>query len=529
MGSRWRLAAAISFLLLLLTGNVAQVFAHAALISSEPADGSLLAKPPPQFLLRFSEPVSPLLLRLTVPNGSAVNLMAAAWKDDAFVTPAPKELWEGTYALTWRVISQDGHPVGGTITFSIGERSTNSTSAESSQAPGLEPVIWFLRVGLYVTSFFGVGVAAFRAWVMEGERLSRSFARMVLAALVLVFPIAVISLGVLGIDALAVPWQGLLSQPVWQAALSTSYALTAGAACLASIFALISVSVKEILWARPFSIVSLSLIGVAIAASGHAATAAPQVLSRLAVFAHVVCITIWAGALLSLAYLYRTSHDKRGAALRGSSTWIVWPVGVLMLSGVVIALLQLKPFGSLFTTPYGQVLLVKLSLVALLLALAAYNRYWLTAPVLAGQNWAERRLLRSVGAELLLLIGILGVVALWRFTPPPRSMTMPASEIALHIHEQRIMAELHIVPGRVGTNTMMIKLTGAPAKAVHVSITNENAGIEPIRREAVPTSGIAWTVQELPIPVAGHWRLRIDVLVSDFDSVMLESAFSVPP
>jgi copper transport protein len=200
----------------------------------------------------------------------------------------------------------------------------------------------------------------------------------------------------------------------------------------------------------------------------------------------------------------------------------------LVLSGVLIALLQLKPLGSLFTTPYGQVLLVKLCLVTCLLALAGYNRYWLTAPVLAGKSWAERRLLQSMGAELVLLISILGIVALWRFTPPPRSMAIP-SEIALHIHSQQVMAELRIVPGRAGINTMTIKLIGPSAKAIRVSIENENAGIGPIRREAVRTENNAWTVQELTIPVAGHWRLRLDVLVNDFESVTLENAVRVLP
>jgi copper transport protein len=457
-----------------------------------------------------------------------VNLIGAALKDDALIIPAPKGLWEGAYALTWRVISEDGHPVGGTVVFSIGENSAASISAQSPQAPGLKSAIWSLRVGLYVTLFFGVGVAAFRAGAMDGQSLSRSFARIIVLGLALVFPVACISLGVLGIDALAAPWHDFLSWPVWQAALPTSYALTAGAACLAALVALISISVKEILWARLFAIVALALTGVAIAASGHAATAAPQLVSRPAVFAHVACAAIWAGALLSLAYLYGTVHRGRDAVLRRFSAWVVWPVAVLMLSGIVIALLQLKPFGSLFTTPYGQVLLVKLCLVACLLALAGYNRYWLTAPVLAGESWAERRLLQSIGAELVLLISILGIVALWRFTPPPRS-TAILSELAFHIHSQQVMAELRIVPGRVGINTMTINLIGPPAKAVRVSIENQNAGIEPIRREAVRTDNSAWTVQELTIPVAGNWRLRLDVLVNDFESVTLENALRVPP
>jgi copper transport protein len=514
--------------LILIGSNAPSAIAHAALVSSEPADGVLINEPPQKIIMKFTEPVSPVVLRLTKPEGGTVNLTGAQLVDDALVIPAPKGLREGTYVLSWRIISQDGHPVGGTVVFAIGKESEANISAQSRQAPGLKPVIWLLRVGLYLTLFFGVGVTVFLNWTMEGKRLPRSFARSLAFGLVLVFPIAIISLGVLGIDALGAPWRDLLGSAVWQAALSTSYSLTAGAACLAALSALISISVKERAWAHLSSFAALALAGVAIAASGHAATAVPQAFSRPAVFTHVACATLWAGALLSLAYLYWTSHPTRTAVLRRSSSLMVWSVAILVLSGVAIAVLQLKPFSSLFTTSYGQVLLAKLCLVICLLALACYNRYWLTAPTLAGEIWAERRLLHSVGVELFLVLAILGIVALWRFTPPPRSMAMPSSEIALHVHSQQLMAELHIVPGKVGANSMTIEIIGAPAKAVNVSIRNDSAKIEPIRREAMRTNHQTWTVPELQIPVSGHWMLRLDVLVSDFESVTLESSFNTP-
>jgi copper transport protein len=43
---------------------------------------------------------------------------------------------------------------------------------------------------------------------------------------------------------------------------------------------------------------------------------------------------------------------------------------------------------------------------------------------------------------------ILGVVALWRFTPPPRAMMVrPYAQIELHLHDERAMAVLEISPG----------------------------------------------------------------------------------
>ena len=42
---------------------------------------------------------------------------------------APREWRRGTHVLSWRVISADGHPVGGSVMFSVGAPSTQSRDA----------------------------------------------------------------------------------------------------------------------------------------------------------------------------------------------------------------------------------------------------------------------------------------------------------------------------------------------------------------------------------------------------------------
>ncbi|WP_204314651.1 CopD family protein, partial [Stenotrophomonas maltophilia] len=75
-----------------------------------------------------------------------------------------------------------------------------------------------------------------------------------------------------------------------------------------------------------------------------------------------------------------------------------------------------------------------LVLVAALIGLAALNRYRLT-PALARAPTEGRALARSVGAEILLVLAILGLVAGWRFTPPPRALAAAAhAPASLHIH-----------------------------------------------------------------------------------------------
>ena len=91
--------------------------AHAALVGSEPTEGSVVAASPVTFRLSFNEPVTPLVLKLFYPDGRSVAPRGSAQNND-LVVELPAAADQGTYALSWRVASADGHPIGGTSLFS---------------------------------------------------------------------------------------------------------------------------------------------------------------------------------------------------------------------------------------------------------------------------------------------------------------------------------------------------------------------------------------------------------------------------
>jgi copper transport protein len=93
------------------------------------------------------------------------------------------------------------------------------------------------------------------------------------------------------------------------------------------------------------------------------------------------------------------------------SRFIPWVIGLLVGSGTAIAVLQLIAPNELWTTTYGRVLSAKLVLVATILGLAGYNRYWLTAEVLKDNRRSGASLTRAVAIELALIVAILGTVA----------------------------------------------------------------------------------------------------------------------
>ena len=272
-------------------------------------------------------------------------------------------------------------------------------------------------------------------------------------------------------------------------------------------------------------------IGVALALSGHAATAAPRLLTVPSVFLHGVCVAFWIGALLPLVLAVRRADD-RGRALARFSKLIPYPLVLTVITGGVLAVVQVGRLDALWSTSYGLVLSCKLAVVLALLGLAAANRYLLVPRFEAVGASAARPLALSIAIELALALAILGLVALWRFTPPPRALAA-AAPISIHLHGEKAMAQIELTPQETGgARVSVLVLDGEfrplAAKEVVLVVSNAAAGIEPLRRAAVGTGDSAWQIDDFRIPVAGEWRLRVEILVSDFDKVMLEQTVVLP-
>ena len=92
-------------------------------------------------------------------------------------------------------------------------------------------------------------------------------------------------------------------------------------------------------------------------------------------------------------------------------------------TGFLLAFVQLQNVTELWGSAYGIVLLLKIAVLLPLFCLAAANRFVLTARVARGEQAARRWMARSVFGEALLAALVVGVIGLWRFTPPPREMS----------------------------------------------------------------------------------------------------------
>jgi copper transport protein len=507
--------------------------AHASLVKAVPADGAVLPLAPPALTLTFNEPVSPLAIRLIGPDGAQASPAAVVAEDATVTITPPPGLQQGTHVLSWRVISADSHPVGGAFIFSIGAPSRGpAAEADDIADHNVRAALWAAKFVIYVGLFVGIGGAFFRAWIGDPAPAASAWIAAIIVAGLIALPMSV---GLQGLDALALSLFGLTQKAVWAEGLQTSYGSTAIVAACALFAGLFSLAAPSPRLARGLSLLGFAGLGVALTLSGHASTAAPRLASRAGVLVHALTVAFWIGSLLPLYVAVRTSsaHDLRAiGALKRFSRAITPVLALLLLSGLWLAVVQLGRIDALWSTAYGQVLSAKLVCVALLLGLGAANRYRLVPKFERRGAVAARPLATVIAVELALALMIFALVALWRFTPPPRALVSDAP-IALHLHGDKAMAEIEIVraadaPARASVLVLDGAFQPLAAKEVTLVLANPAAGIEPLLLHAAPAGENRWAIDALRIPVAGRWNLEVEILVSDFDKVRLEETVALP-
>jgi copper transport protein len=167
-----RLAAAllVGSVVLLMRPDAAG--AHAELVSSEPASGAQLDSSPPQVLLSFTESVElpDDGVELLDASGEPVRIPAPRHPggDRSRVAVDLPALGDGAYVVSWRIISEDSHPIGGAFTFAVGDASVadaralaGDVSAGAGASRSLGVVFGVARFATFAGVALLVGGAAF--------------------------------------------------------------------------------------------------------------------------------------------------------------------------------------------------------------------------------------------------------------------------------------------------------------------------------------------------------------------------------
>jgi methionine-rich copper-binding protein CopC len=165
---------------LALVLGTAPAWAHSRLESSDPASGSSLATAPSKVSLTFNEAVQPGFTAITVigPDGKDYHSGDISEVDDTVTVGVLPLGPAGSYQVGYRVVSADGHPLSGRVTFTLttaGPGSAPAVAATGGSAPsasGAPPTaapaapaddggapVWPWIVGAVLVVGLGVGAA----------------------------------------------------------------------------------------------------------------------------------------------------------------------------------------------------------------------------------------------------------------------------------------------------------------------------------------------------------------------------------
>ncbi|MGW7789784.1 copper resistance CopC/CopD family protein, partial [Streptomyces tricolor] len=381
--------------------------AHAALTGSDPAQGVVADKAPTQVSLTFSEKVAlnDGSLRVLDPRGTPVQTGSPAnVSGTTYAVKLKSGLAKGTYTVTYQVVSADSHPVAGAYTFSVGAPSETVVSGAGPAAGGgvVGGLYAFGRYMSYAGFTVLAGGAAFVLACWRRGAGVRPLQRLVVGGWVTLTAATLWLLLLRGsytgsgkfADVFDLDLLGQVLQTKTGAALVSRLLLLAAAALFVAVLFGAYTRREEGPEKRDLTF-GLAVGGVVVAAglasswamAEHASTGLQPGLAMPVDVLHLLAVAAWLGGLTALlTALYRAPAETpvEAAAVRRFSRLAFGSVLVLVATGVYQSWRQLGSWSAFTETRYGQLLLVKIALVAVLVAVAAVSRRWtgrLTDPV----------------------------------------------------------------------------------------------------------------------------------------------------
>jgi copper transport protein len=555
-----------------MVAGAGRASAHAVLVAADPAPNSVLPTLPGQLRLTFAESVElpAHALRVFDPDGLEVDDGTPNHPGGSGATvgigirPSSKQ---GSYAVAWRVVSSDTHPVSGAFTFSVGHPSPTAAAVAPSSGSAVVGMLYGITRTLAYGSYAAlVGGGAFLL-VCWPSGCRRSVGPGVVVA-------GWAALGVTTVATLLLqgPYgDGTALGHVFDAgAVATSLRLPLGSALVARLLLLVGTAVylgqlmarlpsASTRIRRAFTAVGLVLaVGLAgtWSISGHAAVG-PQPAVAVAVdLAHLLAMAVWLGGLAVLALaLHRlpANPDERREVTRAAGRFSRIAAGcviVLVGTGAYQTWRQLGSPTAFLATDYGRVLLIKLGAVGALLAVAGASRHAvrlaLSEPELAtpGRHAPLRRLRRTALIETGIAALVLALTAILVNAEPGRTAQAAASEAAAAADavSTRLLYDaggpsgtgilaIHLAPARTGPTSLDITVhgpTGAPLDLAElvIELSQPERHFGPLRI-SLRREGPGQYHGSGQIPFAGTWQLAASVRTSDIDQVTVRMSVNI--
>jgi len=439
----------------------ARAWAHAHLKRSDPAAGSRLVTSPQVIRFWFSErpELSMTFISMKDPSGKdfALGSPEVDRSDPLLVSVRVSQpLPARRYTVAWQTAASDGHPSHGTFSFvvlgeaplsaigrsrvgaagdTIGDGDAALTAptlakngeegdAAASMSNALARTFSFL--GLLVL----IGATTFRTLVLRRARGIDGEVRARMESLAAVLGLAASVLVILGALArifleseMMSAMPGMQTMSMTDMAMHTQWGFALRLELVVALVALVSfvLAARRLRGAWPVASIMAIVLALTPALAGHAA-ASPRFTGLMigSDFLHVLGGASWLGSLLAVMVIgvpLSLTLDSVGrwssiASLVNSFSPIaLGSAAIVVVSGLIASWVHLEHLSALWQTTYGQVLLLKLFLVAIALTIGAYN-FRRVQPQLLTESGSVR-LRRSAAIELsvgLLILLVTGVL-----------------------------------------------------------------------------------------------------------------------
>ena len=283
-------------------------------------------------------------------------------------------------------------------------------------------------------------------------------------------------------------------------------------------------------------------------ASSHAAAARGSGWAIAADYIHLIAASAWAGGLLFLASLLLRLRrmetvpepDRLVLTLQRYSLSAQAAVFILALTGLLSSFVQLPSPSSLFGTTYGRVLLVKLAIVAAIMALAYFNnRAVRRAAETVSHTRKLRYFVRRVIVEAGLAVALMLSVAFLVQTPAPNvpastspvGLPLPFNEIT---YEDDLAIHLQVTPNRVGSNRHWVHLSRpglseiGDVQLVRLFFEHESGQMGQARLDLTDQGDDAFAAEGAFLNRDGEWRVSVYIRRRGLDDLLTEITVLVP-
>lgn len=508
-------AVAFSVVSVVSFGAASPASAHAVLDSSSPAAQTVLAQPPGEIALDFSEPVEE--------SFASIRLFEAGEADREIDIETPRRLatdpstlvasippiTDGLYVVVWRATSADGHPVTGAFPFEVGDVSSGRgadaldriIASLDGSGSDLGIALGIARFLSYVGLLLLVGLTVLH-WRGAGSNHPRTIRSMTTAVVALVVG-AGATLLLQGSHNVGGGWGDVTDPGLLADVVSTRVGMAMVARVVLGLLWIVVVlgaaqgMGERASWQNAAFLVAVSTT-FTFPLAGHLNAVAWPALHVVLGAAHVGAVAVWIGGLVGVV-IGRSTDDTLVARLSRLATWAM-PVAVS--TGVVNAARLTGGFDDVFGSTYGRILVTKTLLVA-------------GAVVVAGL--VRRRFARSreygtlLRAEVLVAVAVLAATASLTGTSPVA--TAPPSAFSATLSQDGVILDLAFSPARVGTAEVHVIFSPpggalAPVGEVEVRMELPSRDIPTIPLDVVP-AGPNHYVGVVQIPYRGEWSVEV--------------------